>query len=364
MLRREFCARCATSLVWAGLLAYASGAACSDRGADDEPRASRPTSPATPTATREQTPTAVPPSKTSVPTVTESPRARRVRRFDSDAALRTVQYLAGRIGPREATSTGFRRAAAYVDARLTRWGYGVVRQRVTVPSGVSWGIRVPEGVTVNVVATPPGFDPTRPHRVVGAHLDTVPQAPGAEDNASGVAVLLEVARVVASYCGWSLDPAAGAACPTDGAAPRLTLPVVFVAFGAEEPRGEGDDWHHFGSREYVRRLSAEERRAIRGMVSLDRVGTGDSVRLRTGGRAPLTVARQLAAAAERLDIGISHGENQSSDHWSFEKAGVAAARLGGNPYTAYHSEADRPSRISQASLGRTGRLLLAWLRGD
>ena len=32
------------------------------------------------------------------------------------------------------------------------------------------------------------------------------------------------------------------------------MPVVFVAFGAEEPRGPADDEHHFGSRTYVRRL--------------------------------------------------------------------------------------------------------------
>ena len=45
--------------------------------------------------------------------------------------------------------------------------------------------------SLNVVATPPGFDPGRPYRLVGAHLDTIAVAPGAEDNASGIAVLLD-----------------------------------------------------------------------------------------------------------------------------------------------------------------------------
>jgi Zn-dependent M28 family amino/carboxypeptidase len=64
--------------------------------------------------------------------------------------------------------------------------------------------------------------------MVGAQLDTVPQAPGAEDNASGVSVLIEAARLAAQR-------------PT-------RLPVMFVAFAAEEPRGDGEAWHHFGSR--------------------------------------------------------------------------------------------------------------------
>ena len=110
------------------------------------------------------------------------------------------------------------------------------------------------GTSVNVVARLPGTDLRRPHLVVGAHLDTVPQAPGAEDNASGVGVLLAAA-----------EPAA---------VRRTRLPVVFVAFGAEEPRGPTDDDHHYGSRSYVAALGTAERRAVRGMVSLDRVGVG------------------------------------------------------------------------------------------
>ena len=69
--------------------------------------------------------------------------------------------------------------------------------------------------------------------MVGAHLDTVPQAPGAEDNASGVGVMLAVAEAASVR--------------------RTRLPTVFVAFGAEEPRGPTDDDHHYGSRHYVDR---------------------------------------------------------------------------------------------------------------
>src|SRR5690349_10912607 len=49
----------------------------------------------------------------------------------------------------------------------------------------------------NVVALQPGTDPARPRVLVGAHYDSVRGTPGADDNASGVAGMLEVARLLA-----------------------------------------------------------------------------------------------------------------------------------------------------------------------
>lgn len=254
----------------------------------------------------------------------------------------TVRRLAGDIGPREATTASFRRAADMVAQRLRGLGYDVRRQRLSVPAGESWGIPVPAGGTANVVAALAGFDATSPHVVVGAHLDTVPQAPGAEDNASGVAVLLELARLSAGV--------------------RLPTPVVFVAFAAEEPRGPGDDDHHFGSQAYVAAMGPAERDALVGMVSLDRVGVGREVPVCTGGLTPLTIATALLRTAQRAGIAARPCENRTSDHWSFEKAGLRAARLGGTDYAEYHSSRDVPSVVSAAQLDRVGRLLWAQLR--
>ncbi len=256
--------------------------------------------------------------------------------------MATVRWLAGRIGPREATTTAYRRAARGVGRRLTDLGYDVRRQRLRAPAGVSWGVPVPAGRTWNVVATPRRFRAGRPHLLVGAHLDTVPQAPGAEDNASGVAVLLELARMAARE--------------------RTRLPVVFVAFAAEEPRGEGDAMHHFGSRAYVEQMSARERRGLRGMVSLDRVGVGTVVPACTGGVSPLRVRAQLVRAAEEVGVPVQTcADNASSDHWQFELAGEAAARLGSTPYGGYHSAGDVPSVVRVAQLGRVGRVAWEWL---
>ncbi|HEV8056748.1 MAG TPA: M28 family peptidase [Nocardioidaceae bacterium] len=264
-------------------------------------------------------------------------------RFRAQSALATVRALAADIGPREATSPAYRRAAGLVEDRLRGLGYRVARQRLQVPAGVSWGVPVRSGTTWNVVALPAAFHTEQPHLLLGAHLDTVPQAPGAEDNASGVAVLLEVARMAVRG--------------------DTRLPVVFVAFGAEEPRGEGDQLHHFGSQAYAGRMTVQQRSALRGMVSLDRVGVGRVVPICTGGVSPPTVQNQLTRAARRVDVPVRRcDDNQSSDHWSFEKEGMLAARLGSTPYAAYHSAADVPGVVRRAQLARTGRITWEWLR--
>ena len=159
----------------------------------------------------------------------------------------------------------------------------------------------------------------------------MPQAPGAEDNASGVAVLLELARMAAA-----------------GGTAR---PVTFVAFGAEEPRGPGDDGHHYGSRVHVGRGSTPRAE----VVSLDRVGAPGRVPVCTGGLSPLRVRRELLAAADRLGVPARACENRTSDHWPFERAGRTVARVGGNDYAGYHSAQDLPRVVSRRQLDRVGR---------
>lgn len=198
-----------------------------------------------------------------------------------------------------------------MERRLRALGYDVRRESFPVPAGDSWGV-------------------------------PVAAAPGAEDNASGVAVLLEMARLAAT------------------SPPRL--PVVVVAFGAEEPRGPGDDLHHFGSQHHVARLPSARREAVTAMVAVDRVGVGPSVPVCTGPLTAPRVQRALLETARRIDVPAHACASTASDHWSFEKAGVAAARLGGTRYPAYHSADDVPSVVDPRQLARTGRLLWTWLQ--
>jgi hypothetical protein len=302
-------------------------------GGSDAEQAKPSATPSSPHPTVTDTP------PTSTPTTAEPPLE--PVEFSAAAAMRTVRFLAGRIGPREATGAAYARAARWVERELRGDGYRVRRQHLRVPAGVSWGVPVPAGDTWNVIATPEGFRFEDPYLMVGAQLDTVPQAPGAEDNASGVSVLMEIARMAAQR-------------PT-------RLPVMFVAFAAEEPRGEGEAWHHYGSRAYVHRMPPAARSAMRGLANPDRVGTGRSVPICTGGLGTTQVKRSLLAQARRIGVPAHGCVNTTSDHWSFEQADLPAARLGGTDYPEYHSRADRPRVIRPIQLERTGELIWHWL---
>jgi aminopeptidase YwaD len=256
--------------------------------------------------------------------------------------MAAVRHLAGTIGPRPGTSPAYFRAAQWVESGLTRLGWAVERQRFHTPAGVSWEVPVPAGPSVNLIATRGDVRPGEPWLLVGAHLDTVPQAPGAEDNASGIGVLLATAEALAGH--------------------RTRLPVVLVAFGSEEPRGPSDNDHHYGSTAYVASLGPSERRTLRGMVAMDRVGVGEVVPVGSAYE-PDALSDELQAAARTAGVPtLVDTDQKSSDHWSFVQEGMPGARLGSTSYAEYHSADDIPSVVEPAQLERTARLLVAWLR--
>lgn len=268
---------------------------------------------------------------------------RRVRPDDARTApaMAAVRHLAGVVGPRPGTAPSYFRAADWVTARFGRLGWQVDRQRFPVPGGLSWGEPVDAGDSVNVIAHRGDVRAGTRWLAVGAHLDTVPQSPGAEDNASGIGVLLAVAQAVT----WR----------------RTRLPVVLIAFGAEEPRGPTDDDHHYGSRAYVDRLTPEQRRSLRGMVSLDRVGVGDAVVIGSAEDAD-PLHDELVAAAERAGAPyVVESGQRSSDHWSFVRDGLPGVRLGSTPYAGYHSPGDVVRVVDPRQLERAARVVVSWL---
>lgn len=100
----------------------------------------------------------------------------------------------------------------------------------------------------NVIALFPGQDTQRV--VIGAHYDAVPGTPGADDNASGVAGLLELARLLQGV--------------------KLRHTVELVAFCSEEP--PCFDSEHMGSSHHARSL-AEQRVPVVAMIALEMIGT-------------------------------------------------------------------------------------------
>jgi Zn-dependent M28 family amino/carboxypeptidase len=121
-------------------------------------------------------------------------------------------------------------AAAYITSELESYGYTVTSD--------------PVGTSENLIASMPGTATPDQTFVIGAHFDGVPGSPAADDNASGVAGMLEIARVVAGS--------------------PFQSSIEFVAFGLEE-------LGLVGSTQYAQAASGAGRDLI-GMIALDMIG--------------------------------------------------------------------------------------------
>jgi aminopeptidase YwaD len=252
--------------------------------------------------------------------------------IDLQRAMTHLRTLAA--GPRPTGSPAEARAAGYLEKVLAAEGYRVERQPVPLPDG---------GSSANVVAFP-DVDPAEDrYLLVGAHYDTVVGSPGANDNASGVAVLLEVARVLAER------PA--------------RLPVVFVAFGAEEGRPGPLHQSLGGSRHYAKGLSPEAARHLAAMINLDMIGHGDALLATLRINMKRGAHERMLGLADRLGVPArEHFTPQMSDSVPFAGRGIETGWLWTGVEPAYHSPLDTPEKITPATLDWAGRLTLATIR--
>ena len=180
---------------------------------------------------------------------------------------------------------------------------------------------IPTAYSPNVVATLPAKHKSANDQIVmfTAHLDSVANAPGANDNASGVAGLLELARILKSY--------------------QTTREVRFVACGAEEIG-------LVGSYSYVAGLSEEELSKIVAVYNMDMIGTSwredESILIAwtSDGKRNIVTDTAVAAGA-RLSSAVLPSRTTRSDHHPFHLVGIPAAaflRLPLEPY--YHKPTD------------------------
>jgi len=253
--------------------------------------------------------------------------------IDVQRALGHIRELASGIGPRPTGSPSEARAADYLEKILTSEGYRVHRQPVPLSGG---------GESTNVVAIPGDFDPARDrYLLIGGHYDTVIGSPGANDNASGVAVLLEVARALAKR------PA--------------RLPVMIVAFGAEE--GGPHQPNLGGSRHYAQGMSPEEARNLVAMINLDMIGRGDALLPTLRINMKRGVHQRMLGLAGKLGVPArEHLTPQVSDSVPFASRGVETGWLWTGVEPAYHSPMDTAEKITPETLDWAGRLTLATLR--
>jgi aminopeptidase YwaD len=263
------------------------------------------------------------------------------------AALSAVAVAAGtseghrfavslaQAGPRPAASAAERRAHDRARERFRAAGLRLAQDEFAVPG---------KGRSRNVIAI--HDRPSDCLRIVMAHTDSMPGAPGAEDNASGVGVLVELAprlRRVTTRCD-----------------------VWLVAIGAEERLYTGRP-DHLGASALVRRVRRMGRaRDLRIALSLDEVGRGRRMVLRSSAAAPRpSVERAVIAASRGTGLRTTWQRDSgsgNSDHREFQITGLPAAKLGvpGNP--CRHEPCDVASRLTASTFPRVRRLVERLLR--
>lgn len=263
-----------------------------------------------------------------------------------------VETLAGEIGERNLGRypRHLDQAADYVEDEFADAGYSV-REQVFEVRGDS--VR-------NVYVKRPGREKDLPRVVVGAHYDSVEGSPGANDNATGVAAVIELARYFHGT--------------------RGDLPLTFVAFVNEEPPYFTTE--EMGSARFARKLDREGVE-VRTMVSLETIGyysrregsqnypfpfnyfypsRGDflgfvgNVWYRGAVRSGIEAFRSNAkfpsegVAAPGFVPGISW-----SDHRSFWQYGYPAFMVTDTAlyrYPHYHRATDRPGEVDYENLAR------------
>lgn len=263
-----------------------------------------------------------------------------------------VNLLAAEIGERNLWRfVELQAAAGHIGRSWRSMGYAVTEQRYEVMG------RQASNLSVEL----PGTSLAEEIVVVGAHYDTVPGTPGANDNASGVAALLEIGRLLAGR--------------------PLARTVRLVAFVNEEPPFFKTDV--MGSRVYARALG-EQKEKVTAMVSLETLGcyyqeegtqsfplpllrpfypsTGDFVAF-VGNFASRRLVRSSIASFRRHAAFPSEGIVAPgwltgvdwSDQWSFWQEGYPAIMVTDTAlfrYPDYHGPGDTPEKIDFTGLAR------------
>jgi Peptidase family M28 len=251
-----------------------------------------------------------------------------------------LRWLVDR-GTRHSLGPGFASAAAWAEARLASLGYATSRPPITVGGGQSQ----------NVVADRPGAAGPRELVLVTAHLDSInlsggpaASAPGADDNGSGSAALLELARVLAGRR-WRHDL-------------RLLL------FGGEE-----QGLH--GSRQYVAALPPTERSRVRAVLNMDMVATRNTaqpaVLLEGAAVSSAQIDALATAAATYTGLRVETSLHPfASDHVPFIDAGIPAVLTieGADSANGHiHTDQDVLAHIDLALMREILRMNLAALAG-
>ena len=254
-----------------------------------------------------------------------TPAAAVVDRFDGAAAFRLLRRQV-ELGPRPAGSPESRRLADLLQRIVPRGRYQ------EVPGGLR-----------NVIGTVRGREPG--YIVVGAHYDTkdIPGFVGANDGASGTAVVAQLARTIRR--------------------PRHTIHFVFFD-GEESPRGAADaDFEEKGLR--GSKVAAAAFSNARAMVLLDFVGDRELTIQYESNSSPALWRRLRDAARRAGAIRFFPEGNQgaiSDDHIPFLRRGVPSIDLIDFDFPCWHRRCDDMSAVSARSVNAVGETVWRLVR--
>jgi hypothetical protein len=262
--------------------------------------------------------------------------------FDGTTASQFARELARRYPDRAPGSAGAAAATRWVEEQLTAVGLRPVRDEFE--ASVAGLGREP---FVNLVAVAPGRSPDT--IVVVAHRDNAGLAPGASDNASGTAALLEIARNV------------------DVSQPARTLLFLSSDGGAFGGVGAA----RFASRPEILRRHVGPGAAIVAVVNLDALASSEPPRLAFGGDSARSPAGTLVATADRAvaveterPVGVPSALAQIVDlafpftlheHGPFVARGTPAVTLTTGGERPAEPEADTLAVLDDEQLARLGR---------
>lgn len=249
-----------------------------------------------------------------------------VATLDQAAYAADVEHLVS-FHTRQSTSQDFHDAADWCEVQLSGLGYATNQVSVAMPGGAQ---------SSSVIATRPGTAADSKSVMVVAHLDSVnhvdgpaSRAPGADDNASGSAGVLALARAMAPH--------------------QFEHDLTFILFGGEEQGLLGSD-------QFVDAMSAAERERTKAVVNMDMIGhvnTPSPTVLLEGASFGQDMIDALAsAAAQYTSLGVQTSHSfASSDHVPFLLSGITSTLTiegadGAN--NAIHTANDTLDRVDPA----------------
>jgi glutaminyl-peptide cyclotransferase len=257
--------------------------------------------------------------------------------FDSIRAYQDIEYQLS-LGPRTMGSEAHQQLITWATLEFERAGWDTELQEV------SWS-----GNQIKNIIAKRGEG--NPWIILGAHYDSrfysdqdpdpnnynLP-VPGANDGASGVAVLLELARAI----------------PAD-----LDKNIWIVLFDAEDNGNlPGWDWI-MGSQAFVANLSGQPD----AVVIVDMIGDAD-LDIYLERNSDVELSREIWLVAETLGYNQFIPEYKYTiidDHLPFVQAGIPAIDIIDLDYPYWHTTLDTADKISEESLDAVGETILAWL---